>query len=90
MSSRGVGGYNSIIPQGRQAHGNAALQAPVIMMGQNRADAKDRIRAELDYRVNVKAETEVAELHAKIDELRQDVMRSLDVAVRYQSTNDLS
>ncbi len=68
----------------------AALQAPVIMMSQNRADAKDRIRAELDYRVNVKAETEVAELHAKIDELRQDVMRSLDVAVRYQSTNDLS
>src|SRR5512143_2163380 len=41
----------------------AALQAPVIMMSQNRADAKDRIRAELDYRVNVKAETEVAELH---------------------------
>ncbi len=60
------------------------------MMSQNRADAKDRIRAELDYRVNVKAETEVAELHAKIDELRQDVMHALDVTVRYQSTNDLS
>ena len=68
----------------------AALQAPVIMMSQNRADAKDRIRAELDYRVNVKAETEVAELHAKIDELRQDLMRSIDLAVRYQSANDLS
>jgi CRP/FNR family cyclic AMP-dependent transcriptional regulator len=68
----------------------AALQAPVIMMSQNRADAKDRIRAELDYRVNVKAETEVAELHAKIDELRQDLMHSIDLAVRYQSANDLS
>jgi uncharacterized membrane protein len=68
----------------------AALQAPVIMMSQNRADAKDRIRAELDYRVNVKAETEVAELHAKIDELREDLMRSIDLAVRYQSANDLS
>jgi CRP/FNR family cyclic AMP-dependent transcriptional regulator len=68
----------------------AALQAPVIMMSQNRADAKDRIRAELDYRVNVKAETEVAELHSKIDELREDLMRSIDLAVRYQSANDLS
>jgi len=68
----------------------AALQAPVIMMSQNRADSKDRIRAELDYRVNVKAETEVAELHAKLDELRQDLMRSIDLAVRYQSANDLS
>ncbi len=68
----------------------AALQAPVIMMSQNRADAKDRIRAELDYRVNVKAETEVAEVHAKIDELRQDLMRAIDLAVRYQSANDLS
>lgn len=68
----------------------AALQAPVIMMSQNRADAKDRIRAELDYRVNVKAETEVAEVHAKIDELRQDLMRAIDLAVRYQSSNDLS
>jgi CRP/FNR family transcriptional regulator, cyclic AMP receptor protein len=68
----------------------AAMQAPVIMMSQNRADAKDRIRAELDYRVNVKAEAEVAEVHAKIDELRQDLLRAIDLAVRYQSANDLS
>jgi CRP/FNR family transcriptional regulator, cyclic AMP receptor protein len=68
----------------------AAMQAPVIMMSQNRADAKDRIRAELDYRVNVKAETEVAEVHAKIDELRQDLLRAIDLAARYQSANDLS
>src|SRR5207249_3896471 len=45
----------------------AALQAPVIMMSQNRQDAKDRIRSEADYRVNVKAEVGIAELHEKID-----------------------
>jgi uncharacterized membrane protein len=60
------------------------------MMSQNRADAKDRIRAELDYRVNVKSETEVAELHAKMDELRQDLMNAIDLAVRYQAGNDIS
>ena len=47
----------------------AALQAPVIMMSQNRQDAKDRIRSEADYQVNVKAEVEIAELHEKIDRL---------------------
>jgi uncharacterized membrane protein len=40
----------------------AALQAPIIMMSQNRADSKDRLRAELDYNVNLKAEMEVAQL----------------------------
>lgn len=68
----------------------AALQAPVIMMSQNRADAKDRIRAELDYRVNVKAETEVAELHAKLDEMRNDLMRAIDLAARYSTSTDIS
>ncbi len=68
----------------------AALQAPVIMMSQNRADAKDRIRAELDYRVNVKAETEIAELHAKIDEARQDLLRAIDLAARYSASTDVS
>ncbi|HZS35382.1 MAG TPA: DUF1003 domain-containing protein [Polyangia bacterium] len=51
----------------------AALQAPVIMMSQNRQDAKDRIRSEADYRVNVKAEVEIAELHEKIDRLRGEM-----------------
>jgi uncharacterized membrane protein len=45
----------------------AALQAPVIMMSQNRQEAKDRLRAENDYRVNLKAELEIRNLHAKID-----------------------
>jgi uncharacterized membrane protein len=45
----------------------AALQAPVIMMSQNRQEAKDRLRGEHDYRVNLKAELEVRHLNAKLD-----------------------
>ena len=45
----------------------AALQAPVIMMSQNRLEAKDRLRAENDYRINLKAELEIRNLHAKLD-----------------------
>jgi uncharacterized membrane protein len=45
----------------------AALQAPVIMMSQNRQEAKDRLRSEHDYRVNLKAELEIRQLNAKID-----------------------
>jgi uncharacterized membrane protein len=47
----------------------AALQAPVIMMSQNRQDAKDRIRADHDYKVNLKAELEVRHLKEKVDYL---------------------
>jgi uncharacterized membrane protein len=49
----------------------AAIQAPVIMMSQNRQDAKDRVRSELDYQVNLKAELEIMELHEKFDRLEQ-------------------
>jgi len=45
----------------------AALQAPVIMMSQGRQGTKDRLRAENDYRVNLKAELEIRQLHEKID-----------------------
>lgn len=48
----------------------AALQAPIIMMSQNRQDAKDRIRSELDYKVNLKAELEILQLHARLDQLQ--------------------
>jgi uncharacterized membrane protein len=48
----------------------AALQAPVIMMSQNRHAAKDRAAAEHDYEVNLKSELEVLALHQKIDVLR--------------------
>jgi len=49
----------------------AALQAPVIMMSQNRQASKDRIDAQHDYEVNLKAEMEIANLHLKLDELRE-------------------
>jgi uncharacterized membrane protein len=45
----------------------AALQAPVIMMSQRRQEARDRLRAENDYKVNLKAELEIRHLHEKID-----------------------
>lgn len=47
----------------------AAIQAPVIMMSQNRQAAKDRLQADQDYRVNLKAELEVAHLHRKLDRM---------------------
>lgn len=47
----------------------AAIQAPVIMMSQNRQEAKDRLRAEHDYRINLKAEFEIRHLNAKMDQL---------------------
>jgi CRP/FNR family cyclic AMP-dependent transcriptional regulator len=53
----------------------AAIQAPVIMMSQNRQDAKDRIRSELDYQVNLKAELEIMQLHEKFDELRREILK---------------
>jgi len=49
----------------------AAIQAPVIMMSQNRKEAKDRLRSENDYKVNLKAELEIRILHEKIDNLIQ-------------------
>ena len=53
----------------------AAVQAPVIMMSQNRQDAKDRIRSELDYQVNLKAELGILQLHEKFDDLRREMLR---------------
>ncbi len=47
----------------------AALQAPIIMMSQNRQEAKDRLRAQHDYQINLKAEIEIRGLHEKIDHL---------------------
>jgi uncharacterized membrane protein len=53
----------------------AALQAPVIMMSQNRQAAKDRFEARLDYETNQRAETQIEALHDKIDTLREEVAR---------------
>jgi len=49
----------------------AALQAPIIMMSQKRQAMRDRLAAENDYTVNLKAEVEIRELHDKLDELRE-------------------
>jgi len=53
----------------------AALQAPIIMMSQNRQAAKDRVQADEDFRVNVKAEFAIQQLHRKIDELRAALLQ---------------
>jgi len=45
----------------------AAIQAPIIMMSQNRQSAKDRLAASLDFEVNLRAELEILRLHEKID-----------------------
>ena len=47
----------------------AALQAPIIMMSQNRQSAKDRLAADIDYQLNLKLETQLQDLHLKMDEL---------------------
>ena len=53
----------------------AALQAPVIMMSQNRQTAKDRFEARLDYETNQRAEAQIEALHDKIDALREELAR---------------
>jgi uncharacterized membrane protein len=55
----------------------AALQAPVIMMSQNRKEEKDRRRAVSDYLINLKAEVEVRSLHTKLDHLMTEQMQTL-------------
>jgi uncharacterized membrane protein len=47
----------------------AAIQAPVIMMSQNRQEGRDRLRSEHDYQINLKAELEIRNLHEKMDHL---------------------
>lgn len=55
----------------------AALQAPIIMMTQNRKEEKDRRRAENDYMINLKAEMEIRALHQKMDLLLGECMQTL-------------
>jgi uncharacterized membrane protein len=55
----------------------AAIQAPVIMMSQNREEDRDRLRAEHDYEINVKAEIEIQQIHQKLDELRESQWNDL-------------
>lgn len=55
----------------------AAIQAPVIMMSQNRQADRDRLAANQDYEVNLKAEIEIAALHEKIDRIRNEDLARL-------------
>lgn len=55
----------------------AAIQAPVIMMSQNRQDTKDRVRSELDYHVNLKAELEIEELLHRVSRIEQRLAEKL-------------
>ncbi len=50
----------------------AAIQAPIILMAQNRQSYKDRMSAEHDYEINLKAELEIMLLHEKVDILRDE------------------
>jgi uncharacterized membrane protein len=81
----------------------AAIQAPIIMMSQNRLEARDRLRSEQDYQVNLKAELEIRHLHEKLDvllkhqwqkllevqQIQLDLMREVAVEKR-QDANSLS
>ena len=53
----------------------AALQAPVIMMSQNRQATKDRLQADQDFQVNIKAEFAIQQLHRKLDEMRAGLIQ---------------
>jgi uncharacterized membrane protein len=59
----------------------AAIQAPVIMMSQNRQDSKDRVRSELDYEVNLRAETEIQAVSSRLH-LLTDKIGDLDDLIR--------
>ncbi len=65
----------------------AALQAPVIMMSQNRQEEKDRIRAENDYRVNLKSEIIIEDLHEKLDRLianQEKIMATIQAGTEHE------
>ena len=62
----------------------AAIQAPIILMSQNRQSEKDRLDAAHDYEVNLKAELEILGLHEKIDELRESKWAELIVMQQEQ------
>jgi uncharacterized membrane protein len=64
----------------------AAIQAPIIMMSQNRQAARDRLAAELDFACNTKAEREVEQLHEKLDLLREKQWMDLVELQQHQIT----
>lgn len=69
----------------------AALQAPVILMSQNRQAARDRLAAGLDYEINLKAEVEIMALHEKLDRIRLEHLEELlrDLTQQVEKSNKL-
>lgn len=67
----------------------AAIQAPIILMSQNRQAYKDRLSAEHDYEVNLKAELEIIGLHEKMDALREKQWSEL-IAIQQEQLRLLS
>ncbi len=69
----------------------AALQAPVILMSQNRQAARDRLAAGLDYEINLKAEVEIMALHEKLDRIRLEHLEELlrDLTQQVEESNKL-
>jgi uncharacterized membrane protein len=67
----------------------AALQAPVILMSQNRQAARDRLAASLDYEINLKAEVEIMALHDKLDRIHLEHFEGMlrDLAARFDELN---
>jgi uncharacterized membrane protein len=72
--------------------GMAGFQAPIILMSQNRQDAKDRLRSEFDYRINLKAELEVRNLNEKMDlMLREQWHRLMEIErLQFQVLEELA
>ncbi|MFA9423265.1 MAG: DUF1003 domain-containing protein [Sedimentibacter sp.] len=69
----------------------AALQAPVIMMSQNRGEEKDRMRAKNDYKVNLKSEIIIEDIHHKLDtilENQQNVFNRLEALEEIENQNN--
>lgn len=68
----------------------AAIQAPIIMMSQNRQDKKDRLSAENDYRVNLKSEVIIEDLHMKLDTLisnQEQILQRLETLEKEDKNN---
>ena len=60
----------------------AALQAPIIMMSQNRQSARDRLEARLDYETNIRSENQIASLNEKIDRLQEQFALVIELGLR--------
>jgi len=67
----------------------AAIQAPIILMSQNRQAYKDRLSAEHDYEVDLKAELEIISLHEKVDSLKQEQWKEL-ISIQQEQLSLLS